>query len=642
MTRAPTDIWRFSGAVELPVAGNDIAPALGRKHVALLAMLAISARPVPRGDLARLLWPEADPARARHNLRQALVAIRKALGEDHAGLLMAEGEDIALGRPGLATDLDRFAAIEAGAEADAAELAALCRGPLLDGFRTGSAPFDRRLEEWRGEHALRMAGVIRRRLAAGTDGGVARRALEARLGVLECGAVAAAQGAPAAPVSRRRFPVFRTWTAALVGLAIGAATFLGGFAAAPEFRVFLREMLLRQEGDVPRIAVRPFTSVNGSPVETGLAGGVTIGVTYALYAVTARELYVITVPPSSGDGTLLEEPAYAAELGVRYLISGTLEIEGQSVRVFVRCLDTGTGSDIWQDRFTSPVTEAFRLQDEIALRILRGLAIDLSTAERNRLQYLDDTENLQAWLYAADGVRNLIKLELASLDDALASYRRALELDPDYISARRGLAWHALLQLRFGTAPDPGAAIIEARNHLGVILRRRPDDGMSRALEGLMLLMENSWDGAVASGREATMLLPGSADVWAVLAHSYTFTGEFDQALAAIDRAMSLSPGHPAFYRWIKGRALRLGGAHDAAIEMLEVGLTGDDVNVIHLVEMAAAYAAAGRIAEARATALRIRAISPEFSASAWILHPAARDPDQQSREFELLSKAGL
>ena len=206
----------------------------------------------------------------------------------------------------------------------------------------------------------------------------------------------------------------------------------------------------------------------------------------------------------------------------------------------------------------SPLTEAFSLQDEITLRILQGLEIDLSTAERNRLQYLDDTNNLNAWLLAANGVRNLIKLDPENLDEALISYKRALDLDPDYTGARRGLAWHALLDIRFGTATNPEASMREARQHLDVILRRQPDDGMSRALEGLMLILENDWDASIEAGRKASRLLPGSADVWAVLAHNYAFSGEPELSLDAIDRAMRLSPGHPPFYRWIKGRAHRV------------------------------------------------------------------------------------
>jgi hypothetical protein len=105
---------------------------------------------------------------------------------------------------------------------------------------------------------------------------------------------------------------------------------------------------------------------------------------------------------------------------------------------------------------------------------------------------------------------------------------------------------------------------------------------------------------------------------------------------------MSLSPGHPPFYNWIKGRALRLTGQYDAAIEQLSRRREGEQQTLVQLVELAIAYSAAGRLAEAHEVAGKIRGLSPDFSASTWVLHPANRDAEQQSVEFELLTRAGL
>lgn len=437
---------------------------------------------------------------------------------------------------------------------------------------------------------------------------------------------------------RLRSTRWKLGMASMLGLAIGVLLIVSGLVLSRDFRSAMSDIVDLRRGGVPRIAVRPFESRGGLDAERSLAGGVTIGVTYALYAITERELFVVTVPAASATDDAMDEAEYADQLGVRHLISGTLETDQGRVRVFVRLYDAELGADIWQDRFDSALTEAFSLQDEITLRILQGLKIDLSSAERNRLQYLDDTENLNAWLHAANGVRNPIKLDPPNLDKALGSYRAALEIDPDYTSARRGLAWHALLDVRFGTATDPERSILEARQHLDVILRRRPNDGMSKALEGLMLILENEWDAAIAAAR----LLPGSADVWAVLAHNYTFAGQPELARDATDRAMQLSPGHPEFYRWIKGRAYRLEGEYERAIALLAPKPEGPDPTLVQLVELAAAYVGASRMTEAVETARKIRSIAPGFRASEWVLHPAMQDPNAQSIEFELLSKAGL
>ena len=639
--------WRVFGEPSWPVGQRDLYRTLGRKQRALLGYLLIFGGVSARAELALLLWPDVDSSRARQSLRQAVVNLKKSLGEDLSDRLIAEDETLAFDRDGLDLDLTRFGEIEAGAPASPEEILEICRGPLLAGLKSGSAEMDALMSTLQDETAVRMVPVM--------EGAVSNARRKGQTSVADAiekrrvtfGGEIAVQRPPE-PTRGLGTSFLRRWIDRGVhwffagGLALGAALFAGAFAFSPDLRSFLRETLVKGEAYSASIAVKPFTSVNGLPAEQNLAGGVTVGVTYALYAITARELFVVTVPPDSMTNQNLDAQAFARTLGVQYLITGQLEQDGDVVRVFARCLDAESGVDVWQARFDSKTSEAFQLQDEITLRILQGLNINLSSAERNRLQYLDDTEELVAWLMAANGVRNLIKIDPENLEEALDSYQRALEIDPDYTSARRGLAWHALLEVRFGVAQDPELNIQEARNQLNVILRKRPDDGMSKALEGLMLLLENDWDAALEAGVAATQLLPGSADVWAVLAHSYTFAGQPEQALDAIERAMTLSPGHPQFYDWIKGRALRLKGEYAAAISLLGTELETRDRTLVQLVELAAAYAAAGHVESARRIAARIKRVQPGFTASAWVQHPAAKDPGQQSLEFELLSKAGL
>ena len=394
--------------------------------------------------------------------------------------------------------------------------------------------------------------------------------------------------------------------------------------------------------DTPRISVLPFTTTQSSREEEALAQGVTLGITYALYAITDRELFVVTPPPVAEEREQMERIAFAKRLGVRYLITGAVSIDGGEVQVDVQCLDANAGIVVWQDQFRQPYAQAFKLQDDISRRIVSSLGIELSTAEWNRIQFLDDTENLKAWLYAADGVRHLIRVTPQEVQLAEEAYRNALERDPNYVSARRGLAWVAFLSVRLGWSRDRVAAIQEAENQLNVVLRKRPDDGTSLSLKGAILLLKEQYDEAIESGREATEKLPGSADAWAVLAHTLTYVGEYEDALKSIDRAMSLSAIDPAWYAWTKGRALRMSGRIEESIAVLEGALRNGPHTIVLLTELTASYAAAGRMADATGLARRIRAAAPGFTATEWLSHPPVQDPDTQSREWEYLSKAGL
>jgi len=331
--------------------------------------------------------------------------------------------------------------------------------------------------------------------------------------------------------------------------------------------------------------------------------------------------------------------AHANRLGVQFIITGTVAVDGTTVRVAVHRTDADVGTENWRHMFERPMTQAFSLYDQITLEILKGLDIEVSQVERNRIQYLDDTESLQAWLTITNAVLHLLKMTREDIEIARKFYIKALEYDPEYGSARRGLAWSELLSVRLGYADNPEAAIAEARNQLGVVLRIRPDDAMARTLEGLLLLLDGDWERAVQSGELSSELLPGSADAWAVLAHTYTYTDQPDKALSAIERAMQLSPRHPDFYLWIEARAHRLGGNPQRSIEILTAR---NNRALVYLVELTAAYSAVGQMEAARRTAQEIKGIVPNFSASRWVQYPRVKSPAGHSRDFELLSKAGL
>jgi TolB-like protein len=394
----------------------------------------------------------------------------------------------------------------------------------------------------------------------------------------------------------------------------------------------------------PRIAVLPFTSVNRTIQEAGLAGGVTLGVNYALYAITAKELFVVTTFSPPRELSRAELKRVAKDLNVRYVISGSVAIEGNTVQINAQRLDTEStsGDIVLRKKFNEPAARAFELQDDITKWILEGLDIELSRAEWNRIQYLDDTDSLDAWLAAANGVRHLIRVTRDDVNKAKEYYLKALEIDPDYVSARRGLAWVAFLSVRLGWAENPNEALAEAWNQLSIVLRKRPDDGTSKSLQGAILLLGGKYDEAIAAGELASTKLPGSATVWAVLAHTLTYVGEHERALVYIEKAMELSPLHPGWYRWTKGRALRMAGEFDRSVAVLEQDFYPAKPVLAHLAELATSYSAAGRREDARRVARMIRRAVPGLTASMWLDHPRIKVEKVQSQEFEYLSNAGL
>ncbi len=647
MSREVVSLWRFLGDISIPGSNGDLAPHLGKKPIALLACLTLAREGVGRDELAALLWPDPDPSRSRHNLRQCLLSLRIAFEEGFDGIFEISDDRLALNHAAIEVDTRRLLEIDAGKVAPAGELLDLCRGPFLRGLTTRAQPFD----DWASAQRDRLTA------AAGRALGAARAAAEragrkseamrltaalADLVVLPAVVPAAAELSATIPPTPRRQRWMRNVALVLGGAAVAVGTLFGAYYASPGLRDWVDRVVRVIPDFPPRIAVLPFTTVNGTAEEAGLANGLTLGVNYGLYAITAKELFVVTLFSPAQKLSPDDLKRLAKDRKVHYLITGSVEVDGDTVRIDAQRLDaeSSTGDIIWRKKFNKPRARAFDLQDDITLWILKGLKIDLSPAEWRRIQYLDDTDNLDAWLAAANGVRHLIRVKRSDAEIAQRSYQKALEYDPDYISARRGLGWVAFLSVRLGWAEDVPAAILEAKNNLGIVLDKAPDDGTTKSLEGAILLLERKFDEAIEAGEFAVENLPNSADVQAVLAHTLTYVGRHDDALDKINLAMDLSPMHPGWYRWTKGRALRMAGRFRESVDELEKVLNPAEPALVHLVELATSYSAAGRMPDARRTAQRILTLDPNFNTSVWLDHPPIQDDEIGRKEFKYLSSA--
>ena len=417
MTRNTVPLWRFLGDISIPGPDGELTAHLGKKAIALLAYLALAREGAGRDELAALLWPDPDPSRSKHNLRQCLLSLKQAFGDGMDGVLEVSDDWLALNHAAVETDARRLVEIDAGRMAPAEELLDLCRGPFLRGLTTRARPFD----DWASAQSDRLTG------AAGRALGAARAAAEragrkseavrltaalAELGVGPAVVQAAEMRPAAAPPQPRRQRWRRNAALVLGGAVVAVGLLFGAYYASPGFRDRVDRVVHGIPDSPPRIAVLEFTSVNQTAEENGLAGGVTLGVRYALYAITARELFVVTTISRPQELSRQELKRIAKELNVQYLISGSVAIEGDTVRVDAQRLDveSATGDIVWRQEFGKPAAQAFKLQDDITRWILEGLDIELSSAEWNRIQYLDDTESLDAWLAAANGVRHLIRV----------------------------------------------------------------------------------------------------------------------------------------------------------------------------------------------------------------------------------------
>lgn len=654
MPHSMLPIWRFIGEPSIFWAGQELAPKLPKKAKALLAYLTLAPGGASRADLLSLLWPGKGPG----NLRTCIHRLKDTFGIDAYDEIFEDTEErLSLNFSKIDADVRRLLDIEAGQQTSTDEIVDLCRGLFLQSLTTGSEPFDKwamaQRECCKGVMARVLASALTSAQRDGRDNEITRlKTLIQDLALVAAASTDHQQ--PPIPFGMAARRSRRIWWPVV-------AAVLAGISAAVATWVLMEKF---QNAPLPSIMVEPFTALNGTRDELGHAAGVTLSVTHGLW--TIADILLVASP--SGEPASTDPCEGAEKLDVRYLVTGSVAVDDTSVRVSVSTLDSVDCTLVWADTFDMPVLKPPNLQDRITasptansrpevlkppelqdritLRILQEIGIEISSAQRNRIENVDDTENLQAWLNAAKGLNHLIKLTDDDLAKAKDYYRKALEFDPDYMSARRGLAWIAFLGVRLRCTEDQerrSAAIREAENLIRLVLRHRPEDGLAVSLNAMLHLHHRRWDEAEKSAHRSTTLLPGSADVWAVLAYILTYTGDNKGAIDAIEKAIELSPMHPGWYRWTKARALRLSGRHDDALALLESERDKSGPVIIHLVELAMGYSAADRIDEARTTVEEIHNLVPGLTALTYTRDCApVRDPEVQKREFELLSKAGL
>ena len=461
----------------------------------------------------------------------------------------------------------------------------------------------------------------------------------------ELGRVATAQAAsgPLTPRSSRLKPWYWAALGVMAFIIAAALVYWGVYLRAPTpiFEVARKEKMAFPLPEKPSIAVLPFKDMTGDPQQENFVDGITEDITTTLSIIS--EMFVIARSSAlTYKGKPVKVQTVAEELGVRYVLLGSVQSEGGRVRVSAQLVDALQGNQEWAQRYDREVEDIFALQDEITLEIITALQVEMTEGEQDRMSLVHGTDNLTAWTLAGQALQHLRHLNKNDNIKARALYRKASKTDPDYPGAWDGLAWTHLLDARFGWGSSRKTSLQRAAELAQKTLSLDDTRPRSFGLLGQVALAQGDHDQAVALGQEAITLNPNGADVTALLGLTLTYTGGAERAIALLRHAMRLSPYYPDWYRWSLGRAYRLAERYDEAIPALTARLGSSPEALAPRVELVAAYSQMSRIDKARATALEVRQIDREFSARAWTQNPPYADPAVASKDLNALLRAGL
>jgi adenylate cyclase len=263
--------------------------------------------------------------------------------------------------------------------------------------------------------------------------------------------------------------------------------------------------------DKPSIAVLPFQNMSGDPEQEFFADGLVEDI-----ITTLSKLAGVTVIARNSSfaykGRAVDLRDVGRQLGVRYLLEGSVRRAGDRIRVTAQLIDAHTGSHVWAERYDRPLNDIFAVQDEITLVLATEMQVNLTEGEQARLRYTS-TGNVEAWSLWVQGLsfarQSVTKENWAR---ALALWQKALALDPDSPPLNAMVGLIHVGDARFGWFDDRPTALAKGRRHAEKALSVDPKNADAHITVGYADMIDGQWDHAIAHIREAVEAAPLSAD----------------------------------------------------------------------------------------------------------------------------------
>jgi TolB-like protein/DNA-binding SARP family transcriptional activator/Tfp pilus assembly protein PilF len=674
------DRWRINllGRFELRAPDGQEVALGARKSIALLAILAAApGQRMSRDRVAVLLWEDMPDAQARGNLRQLLAATRRS-----APFLEADAGSIGFSATMVETDLAAFEAAIAQATPEALERAAgLYRADLLDGFSLRDRDFDEWLSGERErlrEHAVQLfLRLMERAAATGVEPairwGLRILAVDpvhepAHRALME---LYAAQGRHAAAL--RQYEQLRDTlrreldarpapeTDALVSRIRAdrrsparPIADMSGLAPHPAGRADGGPGISRVEApswsdpptlpETPSIVVLPFQNLSGDPEQEYFSDGIVEEITTALSRF--RSLFVISRNSAfTYKGRAVDVRQVGRELGVRYLLEGSVRKAANRLRITGQLIDAASAAHLWADRFDGSPEDIFDLQDQVTASVVGALSPALEQAEIERVKR-KPTGSLGAYDYFLRGRAALHEGSVQGHKEALQLFYRAIELDPDFASAYGMAAYCYCHRKTNGWIADREEEIAETARLARRAVELDKDDAVALSCGGFALAyVVGELESGIAFIDRALLLNPNLATAWIVSGWVRVWAGTPEVAIDHLERATRLSPLDPLTNRTrtTTAHAHFFAGRYDEAASWAAMTLREWPDYQTALRIAAASYALAGRLEEAKRARKRLEKLDPKLRISNLEdeLGPYDR-PEYIARYSEGLRIAGL
>jgi len=298
--------------------------------------------------------------------------------------------------------------------------------------------------------------------------------------------------------------------------------------------------------DKPSIAVLPFDNMSGDPEQEYFSDGITEDLITALSKV--RWFFVIARNSTfSYKGQAVEVRQIARELGVRYVIEGSIRRVGNRVRISSQLIDATTGRHVWAENYDREIEDIFELQDEMTQTIVAAVEPELGAFERDRAAR-KPPESLDAWETYQRGLWHMWSFTEKDNAEALRLLRRARELDPNFAAAYAYEGYSHFLNVILGYTEAPGESIAAALAAAKKAVTLDDKDPAAYLTLGRVHMMRGEHDTSIAELEMSLRLNPSFAPAYFALGFALALAGRIDEALGALDKAIRLNPRDPLIW----------------------------------------------------------------------------------------------
>ena len=392
--------------------------------------------------------------------------------------------------------------------------------------------------------------------------------------------------------------------------------------------------------DKPSIAVLPLANLSADPQQEYFSDGMTEDLITALSKISG--MFVIArTSVFTYKGKPVKVQQVSQDLGVRYVLEGSVRKAAERVRITVQLIDATTGTHLWAERYDRVLEDVFTVQDEITRNIVTALEVQLTSGEQVRL-WRQGTTNPEAYDTFLRGRDHAMRKTREDIVQARRLFERAIELDPGFAMAYVGLASTFTLEVRLGWSPSLAESLERAREltHKAIAL----DDALADAYGqlGYIALLQRQHEQAITAGQQAIALSPNGAEVHALLAVTLNFSGKPEDGLVMIEKAMRLSPVYPSWYLHVLGMSHYLVGRYEEALAAFTYCRDRYPDAWFPYVGLVLTSVQLGREGDARAAAAELLRRDPAFSLERYAALQPYQNPADLTQELDLLRQGGL